>query len=189
MIWAYRPLRRRANHIYDALPADRNSGSQERTATMVSVPDHIGRVAEKVDFSRRQEKLRRAALAGGWMGGHQMGFWHTGYMEFHEPTGQGSFTPTASLPPAYPCPTCGLEFSSERDSRVHAFEGAQFRGRFSSCGAVSAAVVGSRSRRRHPRLIGSLETPNRLLLIEAWPPWIRLSPSWRHNGAGSLPSR
>jgi hypothetical protein len=52
-----------------------------------------------------------------------MGFWHTGYMEFHEPTGEGSFAPTALLPPTYPCPTCGLEFSSERDFRVHAFEG------------------------------------------------------------------
>src|SRR5258708_19848027 len=52
-----------------------------------------------------------------------MGFWHTGYMEFHEPTGEGSFAPTAPLPPTYPCPTCGLEFSSERDFRVHAFEG------------------------------------------------------------------
>jgi hypothetical protein len=52
-----------------------------------------------------------------------MGFWHTGYMEFHEPTGEGSFAPRAALPPTYPCPTCGLEFSSERDVRVHAFEG------------------------------------------------------------------
>ena len=52
-----------------------------------------------------------------------MGFWHTGYMEFHEPTGEGSFASAAPLPPSYPCPTCGLEFSSERDFRVHAFEG------------------------------------------------------------------
>jgi len=52
-----------------------------------------------------------------------MGFWQTGYMEFHEPTGEGSFPPAGPLPPAYPCPTCGLEFSTERDFRVHAFEG------------------------------------------------------------------
>lgn len=52
-----------------------------------------------------------------------MGFWHTGYMEFHEPTGEGSLAPAAPVPPTYPCSSCGLEFSSERDLRVHRFEG------------------------------------------------------------------
>jgi len=52
-----------------------------------------------------------------------MGFWHTGYMEFHEATGEDTHVETLPLVPTYPCPKCGLEFSSERDLRVHAFEG------------------------------------------------------------------
>ncbi|MFM8858075.1 MAG: hypothetical protein ACKOI2_12935 [Actinomycetota bacterium] len=52
-----------------------------------------------------------------------MGFWHTGYLEFHEPdqgTDLGSWTPS---PPRYPCEVCGAEFSGEVDLRVHAFAG------------------------------------------------------------------
>lgn len=52
-----------------------------------------------------------------------MGFWHTGYFEFHEPDqgiDLGSWTPP---PPRYPCKVCGAEFSSEADLRVHAFAG------------------------------------------------------------------
>jgi hypothetical protein len=52
-----------------------------------------------------------------------MGFWHTGYMEFHEPTGEGADTLSESRPPTFPCPTCGVDFLSERDLRVHTFEG------------------------------------------------------------------
>jgi hypothetical protein len=51
-----------------------------------------------------------------------MGFWHTGYEEFHEQTEDiGPFR--QPRPPMFPCPTCGIEFSSERDLRVHTFEG------------------------------------------------------------------
>jgi len=52
-----------------------------------------------------------------------MGFWHTGYLEFHEPDqgiDLGSWTPP---PPRYPCEVCGAEFSGEADLRVHAFAG------------------------------------------------------------------
>ena len=52
-----------------------------------------------------------------------MGFWHTGYLEFHEPyqdSDLGSWTPP---PPRYPCEVCGAEFSGEADLRVHAFAG------------------------------------------------------------------
>jgi hypothetical protein len=52
-----------------------------------------------------------------------MGFWHTGYFEFHEPDhgmDLGSWTPR---PPKYPCKVCGAEFSGEADLRVHAFAG------------------------------------------------------------------
>ena len=57
-----------------------------------------------------------------------MGFWHTGYMEFHEPTGgEGWARPAKPAPPTYPCPWCGLVFSSEQDQRVHAFGGHSIR--------------------------------------------------------------
>lgn len=52
-----------------------------------------------------------------------MGFWHTGYMEFHEPTGEGGDAPFDRLPDRFPCLTCGVEFSTESDLRVHAFAG------------------------------------------------------------------
>jgi hypothetical protein len=52
-----------------------------------------------------------------------MGFWHTGYMEFHEPSGEGWLLPAKPVPPTYPCPQCDLVFSSEQDLRVHAFGG------------------------------------------------------------------
>lgn len=52
-----------------------------------------------------------------------MGFWHTGYMEFHEPTEEGTGTVAEPLPATFPCATCGVEFSTDRDLRVHTFEG------------------------------------------------------------------
>lgn len=52
-----------------------------------------------------------------------MGFWHTGYMEFHEPSGESGFREREPALPVYPCPRCALEFSTERDLRVHAFAG------------------------------------------------------------------
>ena len=53
-----------------------------------------------------------------------MGFWHTGYMEFHEPNGEGSWAGSfIPAPPTYPCPRCDLIFSSDQDLRVHAFGG------------------------------------------------------------------
>ena len=75
-----------------------------------------------------------------------MAFWQTGYMEFHEPAWE-SFGPWSEpAPPTYPCPKCGLEFSSERDFRVHAFAGHAtprpllvFRGR--ECGRSRLAVT------------------------------------------------
>lgn len=50
-----------------------------------------------------------------------MGFWHTGYMEFHEPTEEG--TAVVERHATFPCMKCGVEFSTERDLRVHIFEG------------------------------------------------------------------
>lgn len=52
-----------------------------------------------------------------------MGFWHTGYMEFHEPTEEGRGAYSEPKPPTFSCTRCGVEFSTERDLRVHSFEG------------------------------------------------------------------
>lgn len=52
-----------------------------------------------------------------------MGFWHTGYMEFHEPTDEGTGTRVEPWPVLFLCSACGVEFSTERDLRVHTFEG------------------------------------------------------------------
>lgn len=49
-----------------------------------------------------------------------MGFWHTGYMEFHEPSGFGG--PVVPLPPKHQCPQCGEVFESAADLSSHRFE-------------------------------------------------------------------
>jgi hypothetical protein len=49
-----------------------------------------------------------------------MGFWHTGYIEFHEPTGIDRTRPI--VPPEYPCAQCGATFQSLDDLRSHRFE-------------------------------------------------------------------
>lgn len=53
-----------------------------------------------------------------------VGFWHTGYMEFHEHTeeGSGGFIDERKIS-VFPCATCGIEFITERDFRVHTFQG------------------------------------------------------------------
>lgn len=49
-----------------------------------------------------------------------MGFWHTGYMEFHEPVGlDWHFKPR---PPSYACSLCAREFSSEDALHKHRLE-------------------------------------------------------------------
>lgn len=80
-----------------------------------------------------------------------MGFWHTGYMEFHEPTGFESAGPPAPpKPPRFPCAECGLVFSSGRARRAHRFDGHAtkrpillFRGR--ECGRTRLMVTSSSS--------------------------------------------
>jgi len=49
-----------------------------------------------------------------------MGFWHTGYMEFHEPVGLGDGYPPP--PPIFACQHCGEEFPNADDLRSHRFE-------------------------------------------------------------------
>lgn len=50
-----------------------------------------------------------------------MGFWHTGYFEFHEP----DEPPVIRAPrrPTHACVSCGAAFFSERDLEVHEFSG------------------------------------------------------------------
>ncbi|HED14814.1 MAG TPA: hypothetical protein ENI62_14375 [Gammaproteobacteria bacterium] len=49
-----------------------------------------------------------------------MGFWHTGYIEFHEPAGLGdSYVPA---PPVYRCKHCDETFASADELRDHRFE-------------------------------------------------------------------
>ena len=48
-----------------------------------------------------------------------MGFWHTGYMEFHEEVGLGDFVPQ---PTTYRCPNCDFECESGFELRTHQFE-------------------------------------------------------------------
>ena len=50
-----------------------------------------------------------------------MGFWHTGYMEFHEPDGLGDFR-FELLPPAFRCAHCDKTYFSIDELRIHRFE-------------------------------------------------------------------
>lgn len=49
-----------------------------------------------------------------------MGFWHTGYIEFHEPT--GLYPPIKPSPPTFPCVHCSNVYGSMADLRNHRFE-------------------------------------------------------------------
>jgi len=50
-----------------------------------------------------------------------MGFWHTGYIEFHEPSGLGD-SPYEPTPPQYICTQCGQTCSTDDGLRKHRFE-------------------------------------------------------------------
>ena len=50
-----------------------------------------------------------------------MGFWHTGYIEFHEPSGLGEFSYRSSSP-EFPCAHCGETYGSLDALRKHRFE-------------------------------------------------------------------
>lgn len=55
-----------------------------------------------------------------------MGFWHTGYMEHHEPDFFGSMPAAPARPappPVYPCPHCGFELPSPDALTHHLFDG------------------------------------------------------------------
>jgi hypothetical protein len=51
-----------------------------------------------------------------------MGFWHTGYAEFHESAGLEGFSYTPSAPVLYACAHCSQSFSELEDLRRHRFE-------------------------------------------------------------------
>lgn len=54
-----------------------------------------------------------------------MGFWHTGYMEFHESTSESGWSGPRPKPPppVFPCAQCELAFGSAEDLAVHLFDG------------------------------------------------------------------
>lgn len=54
-----------------------------------------------------------------------MGFWHTGYLEFHEPSGIEEWCQPA--PPIYSCSHCGKQFDVADDWRRHRFEEHPFK--------------------------------------------------------------
>jgi hypothetical protein len=77
-----------------------------------------------------------------------MGFWHTGYMEFHEPTGGTGWsdTPFVPPPPEFPCEQCGEIFRTIERLNVHRFDGhASNRARLflhgRECGRSRASIV------------------------------------------------
>ena len=49
-----------------------------------------------------------------------MGFWHTGYIDFHEPTGLGPLAPRQ--PSLFICDRCDESFSSAAARGDHCFE-------------------------------------------------------------------
>ena len=51
-----------------------------------------------------------------------MGFWHTGYMEFHEPVGLDPDWSWESSLPSFPCTHCLEKFASPEELRIHRFE-------------------------------------------------------------------
>lgn len=51
-----------------------------------------------------------------------MGFWHTGYAEFHEPTGLEGFVYRPPPPMRYVCEHCSKHFTELEDLRRHRFE-------------------------------------------------------------------
>lgn len=51
-----------------------------------------------------------------------MGFWHTGYAEFHEPTGLGPYVYTPPPPVRYACEHCSESFLELEALRKHRFE-------------------------------------------------------------------
>ena len=51
-----------------------------------------------------------------------MGFWHTGYIEFHQPTGLDDFVFRPAPPPRYFCDYCTQHFADIETLRRHRFE-------------------------------------------------------------------
>ncbi len=51
-----------------------------------------------------------------------MGFWHTGYAEFHEPTGLENYVYTPPMPVRYGCERCSESFTELEELRKHRFE-------------------------------------------------------------------
>ena len=79
-----------------------------------------------------------------------MGFWHTGYMEFHEPTGDTGWSdiPFVPPPPEFPCEQCGEIFATIERLNGHRFDGhASNRARLflhgRECGRSRTSIISS----------------------------------------------
>jgi hypothetical protein len=97
-----------------------------------------------------------------------MGFWHTGYMDFHEPADENRPKPQPR-PRTFPCPTCGLEFLTERDLRVHAFDGHPER--------RPVLVFGGRECGRSRLTVTGATTPTDWVFRDVEAVWINGAPS------------
>ncbi len=72
-----------------------------------------GFVRKKLDGAGREGETKFQGIRG-------MGFWHTGYMEFHQPTGlEADYRPTKTV---YRCQHCDAQFGAMEDLRGHRFE-------------------------------------------------------------------
>lgn len=54
-----------------------------------------------------------------------MGFWHTGYIDFHQPSGIEDWCRPA--PPTFRCTKCNLQFDNEAALRLHRFQAHPFK--------------------------------------------------------------
>ncbi len=74
-----------------------------------------------------------------------MGFWHVGYFEFHEPTGEGTMREHVPAAESFDCATCDMRFTDRTEYELHLFRGHTserpqllFRGR--QCGATRLII-------------------------------------------------
>lgn len=95
-----------------------------------------------------------------------MGFWHTGYMEFHEDAFFSAVFASAKAPYRHsviPCPDCGLTFATLQDFELHRFNGHLFVRPTFSFVAANAVAPGSLWPSRQQMATGRRLIPNRPL--------------------------
>lgn len=88
-----------------------------------------------------------------------MGFWHTGYAEFHEPIGLGEYSYTPAPPARYVCEQCGQDFADIEALRRHRFEQHPLR--------QPSLLVRGRPVGSIPLKVMSLLTPSEIIIEDA----------------------